>query len=57
MLWGDSSETGPVDDGWTATTPSRRGLAIMWVALDDGALRQSYASVMGKSTCRIEQES
>jgi uncharacterized membrane protein len=57
MLSGGSDDTGPVGDGWTATMPSRRGLAVMWVALDDRNLRTSYADVMKKSTCRIEQGS
>ena len=35
---------------------SRRGLAIMWVALDDRSLRNSYAETMKQSSCRIESE-
>jgi len=55
MLLGDNGETGAANEGWTATTASRRGLAIMWVALDDRKLRNSYAEVMRQSTCRIQK--
>jgi uncharacterized membrane protein len=44
---------GAVDDGWTVTTPSERGIAVVWVALDDRSLRKTYADVMKRSTCRV----
>jgi uncharacterized membrane protein len=56
MLWGEASDSGVITDGWAATTPSSRGLAVLWVALDDRQLRSAYADVMKKSTCRIEPE-
>jgi len=57
MLWGEAGEARAIDDGWTVTTPSDRGLAIVWVALDDRNLRNSYAEMMKKSACHIEPES
>jgi uncharacterized membrane protein len=57
MLWREGSEGGAIGDGWTAMTPSARGLAVLWVALADRELRTAYAEVMKKSTCRILSES
>lgn len=57
MLWGEGIDTRAIGDGWTVTMPSSRGLAVVWVALDDRNLRTSYAEMMKKSTCRIERES
>jgi uncharacterized membrane protein len=57
MFMGDTGDTGTIGDGWTATMQSRRGLAVVWVALDDRNLRNAYAEVMKKSTCHIERES
>jgi uncharacterized membrane protein len=54
MFMGSSDDTGGINDGWTATMPSRRGLAIVWVALDDRALRSAYAQVMKQTNCHIE---
>jgi len=55
-LLGDNGDTGAANDSWTTTMTSRRGLAIMWVALDDRSLRNSYAETIKQSSCRIESE-
>ena len=55
-LLGDNGDTGAANDSWTTTMTSRRGLAIMWVALDDRSLRNSYGETMKQSSCRIESE-
>jgi len=57
MLLGEGSDGAAVSEGWTAAMPSRRGLAILWVALEDRALRPAYADVLKQSTCRIERQS
>jgi uncharacterized membrane protein len=56
-ILGGSGDTTVPDDGWTAMTSSRRGLAVVLVALDDRQLRPAYADLVKKSSCHIESRS
>jgi uncharacterized membrane protein len=56
LLSGEGSDAGMIGDGWTVETRSRRGVAIVWVALEDARLRSSYADVVSKSSCRLEPD-